>query len=31
MRTRKLKLMMASLAIASVGLVGCSDDDDKNP
>ncbi len=31
MRTRKLKLLMASLAIASVGLVGCSDDDDKNP
>lgn len=31
MRTRKLKLLMASLAVASVGLVGCSDDDNKNP
>ena len=31
MRTRKLKLLMASLAVASVGLVGCSDNDNKNP
>ena len=31
MRTTKLKLLMASLAVASVGLVGCSDNDNKNP
>ena len=31
MRTTKLKLLMASLAVATVGLVGCSDNDNKNP
>ncbi len=31
MLTRKLRLLMASLAVASIGLVGCSDDQNKNP
>jgi uncharacterized surface protein with fasciclin (FAS1) repeats len=31
MITKNFKLMMALMAILAVGMVGCSDDDDKNP
>ncbi len=31
MISRKFKLMMASMAVLSIGMVGCSDNDDKNP
>lgn len=31
MITKKFKLMMALLAVLTVGMVGCSKDDDKNP
>jgi len=31
MLTKKFKLMMALLAVLTVGMVGCSKDDDKNP
>lgn len=31
MRTSKLKLLLASLAVLSIGMIGCSDNDNKNP
>jgi transforming growth factor-beta-induced protein len=31
MLSKKFKLMMASLAILSIGMIGCSDNDSKNP
>ena len=31
MISRKFKLMMAFMAVLSIGMVGCSDNDDKNP
>jgi transforming growth factor-beta-induced protein len=31
MISKKFKLMMASLAVLSIGMIGCSDNDNKNP